>query len=115
MTCIMYVAQNIFTKKPGDVSMKDSCLKKPWFNQKQVESHRLRRLYESYGFKPSGYIRRTFVMEREAKGKGVSSLVLKEMAAIAKAKGFQYVTIPVRPSLKSQYPLIPIDHYVNWR
>ena len=95
--------------------MKDSCLKKPWFNQKQEESHRLRRLYESYGFKPSGYIRRTFVMEREAKGEGVSSLVLKEMAAIAKAKGFQYVTIPVRPSLKSQYPLTPIDHNIKWR
>ena len=41
--------------------------------------------------------------------------MLKEMASIARKEGFQYVTIPVRPSLKSKYPLIPIDHYINWR
>ncbi len=54
-------------------------------------------------------------VNKNHQGKGVSSLVLKEMASIARKEGFQYVTIPVRPSLKSKYPLIPIDHYINWR
>jgi len=46
--------------------------------------------------------------------KGISSLVLKEMAAIAKEKGLENVIIPIRPSLKSLYPLIDIEDYINW-
>ena len=67
------------------------------------------------GIKPNTLNGLQIAVNKTHQGKGVSSLVLKEMAAIAKAKGFQYVTIPVRPSLKSQYPLTPIDHYIKWR
>ena len=54
-------------------------------------------------------------VNKEHQGKGVSSLVLKEMIAIAKEKGFDYVTIPIRPSLKSNYPLISMDSYIEWK
>lgn len=67
------------------------------------------------GIKPNTLNGLQIAVNKNHQGKGVSSLVLKEMAAIAKAKRFQYVTIPVRPSLKSQYPLTPIDHYIKWR
>jgi len=30
-------------------------------------------------------------------------------------QGFSYLTIPVRPSLKSLYPLISIDDYISWK
>ena len=46
---------------------------------------------------------------------GLSSIVLKEMINLARDNGFEYVTIPVRPSLKSSYPLITIDDYIKWR
>ena len=67
------------------------------------------------GIKPNTVNGLQIAVNKKHQGKGVSSLVLKEMAAIAREKGFQYVTIPVRPSLKSKYPLIPIDRYVDWR
>jgi len=67
------------------------------------------------GINPNALNGLQIAVNRNHQGKGVSSLVLKEMAAIAKEKGFQYVTIPVRPSLKSHYPLTPIDHYIQWR
>jgi GNAT superfamily N-acetyltransferase len=47
-------------------------------------------------------------------GKGVSRLVLHEMRRIAKSRGFTTLVAPVRPSQKASYPLIPMQHYVNW-
>ena len=55
------------------------------------------------------------VVNEEYQGKGVSSIILKEMISIARNNDFKYITIPVRPSLKSQYPLISIDNYIGWR
>ena len=52
-------------------------------------------------------------VNKDHQGKGISSLVLKEMAAIAKEKDFKNVIIPIRPSLKSRYPLIDIGDYIN--
>src|SRR6056297_1365177 len=67
------------------------------------------------GIKPNILNGLQIAVNKNHQGKGVSTLVLKEMAAIAREKGCQFITIPVRPSLKSKYPLIPIDRYVNWR
>jgi GNAT superfamily N-acetyltransferase len=53
-------------------------------------------------------------VNKEYQGKGISSVILKEMISIARDNGFKYVTIPVRPSQKSKYPLIPIDNYIKW-
>ena len=53
-------------------------------------------------------------VNKDHQGKGISSLVLKEMADIAKEKGLENVIIPIRPSLKSLYPLIDIEDYINW-
>ena len=54
-------------------------------------------------------------VDKSHQGQGVSTLILKEMANIAKEAGFNYVIIPIRPSLKSLYPLIDIDDYINWQ
>src|SRR5690554_4963478 len=54
-------------------------------------------------------------VNKECQGKGISSIILKEMVSVARDNGFKYITIPVRPSLKSKYPLIPIDHYIKWK
>ncbi|MCK9331005.1 MAG: GNAT family N-acetyltransferase [Candidatus Cloacimonetes bacterium] len=51
----------------------------------------------------------------EFQGQGISSLILKEMIILARDNGYKYVTIPVRPSMKSIYPLITIDNYINWK
>ena len=47
-------------------------------------------------------------------GQGVSRIMLDHMVDVARAHGFPKVIIPVRPSMKSHYPLTPIDRYITW-
>lgn len=49
------------------------------------------------------------------RGSGLSRKVIGEMRSIAQARGFTTLVAPVRPSLKSRYPLTPIDRYVAWK
>lgn len=48
-------------------------------------------------------------------GSGLSSIMLGEMRRIAAAAGFSDLVAPVRPSLKSRYPLTPMDEYITWK
>lgn len=50
----------------------------------------------------------------EGRGKGVSGRAVAAMKAIGARHRLQGMIAPVRPSLKSQYPLTPIDRYVGW-
>jgi GNAT superfamily N-acetyltransferase len=45
---------------------------------------------------------------------GLSPRMVQAMRAIGELKGFKYLVAPVRPSQKSQYPLIGIDDYIRW-
>jgi hypothetical protein len=47
-------------------------------------------------------------------GKGLSGLIIKSMAAAARAGGLGSLVAPVRPSWKDRYPLTPIDRYAEW-
>ena len=49
------------------------------------------------------------------RGSGLSRKVIGEMRSIAQARGFTTLVAPVRPSLKSRYPLTPINRYVGWK
>jgi hypothetical protein len=41
--------------------------------------------------------------------------MLDEMRRAAGSHGLRELIAPVRPTRKSLYPLIPIEHYVDWR
>lgn len=45
----------------------------------------------------------------------LSSRMLAAMKDIARAQGFLHLIAPVRPSLKSRYPLIDIETYLQWQ
>ena len=47
--------------------------------------------------------------------RGLSAHVIRAMRSIAARHGLRELIAPVRPTLKAQYPLIPIDRYVAWR
>jgi hypothetical protein len=47
--------------------------------------------------------------------RGLSRFALEGMVAIARARGFQSLIAPVRPSWKERYPLAPIERYAAWR
>jgi GNAT superfamily N-acetyltransferase len=53
-------------------------------------------------------------ISHEFRGKGLSSWVVQAMRDIGSRAGFDRLIAPVRPNLKAQYPLIPIDEYVVW-
>lgn len=65
--------------------------------------------------KPNTLAGLQIAVNKDYQGRGISTLVLKEMLKIARKNSFENVIIPIRPSLKSQYPLIPIDNYLNWK
>jgi len=47
-------------------------------------------------------------------GGGLSALMLGEMRRIAAGARYADLVAPVRPSLKSRYPLTPMERYVSW-
>jgi GNAT superfamily N-acetyltransferase len=51
----------------------------------------------------------------EARGRGLSRVVLERMTALARDHGLDALIAPVRPTLKHVYPLIPMERYIEWR
>ena len=49
------------------------------------------------------------------RGQGLSSRMIQRMAELGREHGLDTLIAPVRPSLKAQYPLAPIERYVQWR
>jgi GNAT superfamily N-acetyltransferase len=47
-------------------------------------------------------------------GQGVSREVILAMRSMAAEHGLDSMIAPVRPSLKSRYPLIPMERYARW-
>jgi hypothetical protein len=53
-------------------------------------------------------------MAPEARGLGLSQLVLGALRDAAAGHGLADLVAPVRPSRKAAYPLIPMDRYLAW-
>ncbi len=51
----------------------------------------------------------------DQQGRQLSSRMLNEMRSTAAAAGLRELIAPVRPTRKSDYPLIPIEQYMSWR
>jgi len=49
------------------------------------------------------------------RGKDISVHAVEAMRTIGKSQGFDAMIAPVRPSLKSLYPLTPIESYIQWQ
>jgi GNAT superfamily N-acetyltransferase len=48
-------------------------------------------------------------------GRGLSKLIIEAMAGAAGRAGLGCLIAPVRPSMKSRYPLTPLERYMRWR
>lgn len=55
------------------------------------------------------------VVSENHKGKGLSFKLVKSMKDLALKNNIEDLIIPVRPTLKIKYPLIPIADYVEWK
>jgi GNAT superfamily N-acetyltransferase len=49
------------------------------------------------------------------RGKGLSVVALQALRTSARRAGFPHVVVPVRPTLKERYPLVPIERYATWQ
>jgi hypothetical protein len=47
--------------------------------------------------------------------RGLSAEILRSMRSLARERGMHALVAPVRPTLKSAYPLTPFERYVGWR
>jgi hypothetical protein len=51
----------------------------------------------------------------EASGHGLAAKVMAGLNQVAYRQGATSLITPVRPSLKTRYPLIPVDDYLTWQ
>ena len=55
------------------------------------------------------------IVDPAGRMKGLSARIVMAMRDLAAARGFKALVVPVRPSHKAQYPLIPIESYLAWK
>ncbi|QAS51158.1 GNAT family N-acetyltransferase [Halobacillus litoralis] len=55
------------------------------------------------------------VIHPEHRGTGLSEVMVRKMKQMAIDHNIQQMIAPVRPSLKSDYPLIPMEDYIWWK
>ena len=73
-----------------------------------------RRAFES-GREPDVLCALAISVRPDQQGRRLSSRMLTEMRGAAAAAGLRELIAPVRPTRKSDYPLIPIERYITWR
>jgi GNAT superfamily N-acetyltransferase len=54
-------------------------------------------------------------IDEDYRGQALSSQMVEKMKSIGEAHGLKALFAPVRPSLKSRYPLIPMERYIEWK
>ena len=47
-------------------------------------------------------------------GVGLGTVMLEALRATAREAGFAQVIVPIRPTWKDRYPLVPIERYATW-
>ena len=55
------------------------------------------------------------MVSRARQRQGWGAQALRSIKAVASAHGLQTLIAPVRPTLKSSYPLTPMDRYIRWQ
>ena len=67
------------------------------------------------GAEPNAMSALGVVVDSRRRGRGLSSILLDALNRLARAEGFEHFVVPVRPTMKASYPLIPMEQYVGWR
>ena len=67
------------------------------------------------GRKPNTLAALEISIQPEYRGQGVSYIMIQAIRDLAQKHNFQAVIVAVRPSLKSQYPITPMERYARWQ
>lgn len=79
-----------------------------WAFQEAVRNHK-------HGVEPNIHCAIQIVIRSDYQGRGLSAPMVEAVRAVTKSKGLQSLIIPIRPSEKSNYPLISLDDYITWK
>ena len=55
------------------------------------------------------------IVDAKHQGRGLSRVILEAMRSLASERGLRALIAPVRPTLKSSYPLTSMERYIEWR
>jgi len=55
------------------------------------------------------------LVDPDQRARGLSVVILEHMRAVGAAHGLRHFVAPVRPTLKSTYPLTSMDRFITWR
>lgn len=66
------------------------------------------------GIEPNMVMAIQVMIPPEGRGKGLSTYGVKAMRKIASEHGYSDLIAPVRPNMKSKYPLTPFENYISW-
>lgn len=78
-----------------------------WVMEKGFSDHRT-------GLAPNLMSALAIAIDPGHRGKGLAQHMVAFMTEIGRSKRFSTLVAPVRPNLKSSYPLAPIGQYVTW-
>ena len=67
------------------------------------------------GQAPNTFSALAAVVSLKLRGQNLSRAILLEMKALARRHACTSLIAPVRPTLKSSYPLTPMERYVEWK
>lgn len=63
---------------------------------------------------PNAFAGLAVMVDRQQQGLGLSTALLREMRSLGAKVDCDVLIVPVRPTLKSRYPLTPMERYVRW-
>lgn len=70
---------------------------------------------QAAGRPPAALAALAITIPHEFQGQGLSAHALTAMKRIGSAHGLRSLIAPLRPTLKSRYPLTPIERYLRWQ
>lgn len=79
-------------------------------------SESLKRAVENHeaGESPNAFVICGGIVRPDLKGQGLSTVLIQTLRDLALASNLDKVICPVRPTMKSRYPLISIEKYMKW-
>lgn len=67
------------------------------------------------GRRPTALSALAAIVDPQYRARGLSRRVIETMGDLARQHGLTTLVAPVRPTLKSLYPLTPMDRYITWK
>jgi GNAT superfamily N-acetyltransferase len=66
------------------------------------------------GLSPNLLVGVQILINPDLRNRGLSYKFIEAMKRLARTYGIEHIALPVRPTLKHEYPLVPMEEYIRW-